>query len=381
MAAAVSSDTPPSNITLTPKMLKRYRPLQPSHAILGNVEDTILSRILKNFFELIGHSDSEEGLDMTRAEDILLRFIRTKEPRGLVLPTNTSGIGGTVRIHHIENTLGFPKQLTDRLVEAARRAYVSVAEDDPSVRDIILHIKDKRLSKPTKIWTRFPTEVNSIDELKGFQNVLYTTFYTVKEDGKKKKAVLVKGRRNILDEAIAGAYIDIVEPDEEVIPTEDGPSEEEPALVFVGELSHKMGLHIEGDGSLVHKGAAPGTSHITLAYQTERGPLFALYPDIILPGEVDMPLVVMAEKLGKLVSKSQDVPYQGDIDVIRSELKELEPTKGKSDALLKNIDKIPKYLLVSKPFKPYARSTYLYASHTKQITGNPMKTLRTIRVK
>lgn len=370
-------------------MSKKYRPLLLSHAILGNTEDTILSRILHNFFELIGHPEVGEGLDMKRAEDVLLGLIRAEEPRGLVLPTHTSGIGGTIHIQHIDNVVGFPKQITDRLVEATRGAYTSAAMDDPSVRDVILEIKNADLAKPTKVWSRFPTEVTSVDELKGFRNIYYTTYYAPQEEGKKKRAVIIKGRRNILDEAIAGSYADITEPSakaeagagaEEAVVDEGVPTEE-PAAVFTKELTRTMGLNIADDGSLTHDGALTGTSLLTLAYQTERGPLLGLYPDMILPGEMDAPIIVMAEKLGKLVSKSQDAPDQGDIDVIRTELKALEPTKGRSNALLGNLDKITEHLLVSKPFKPYARSTYLYASHTAHITGHPMKALRTIRVK
>lgn len=390
MAASKSSDVPPSNITLTPKISSKYRPILLSHAVVGNTEDTILSRTLRNFFEFIGHSDVDTiGMDMTQAEDTLYTLIRAEEPHGLILSKDTGGLGGTVRIGHIENTTGFPKQITDRLVEATRKAYVSASMDDPSVRDVILRIKNVSLAKPTKVWHRYPVEATSPDELKGFRNIFYTTYYTPVEEGKKRRANIIKGRRNIINEAITGAYTDIAEPDSVVTEQPDiveprittSTSSEDPATVFTKELTSSIGISIADDGSLTSTGAVARPSLLTIAYQMERGPLMGLFPDMILPGEVDIPIIVMSEKLGKLVAESQDRPTQGDIDVIRSELKALDPIKGTSGALPKNMDKVTKYLLVSKPFKPYARTTYLYASHTSLTSGHPMKALRTVRVK
>jgi hypothetical protein len=392
MAAAKPTDIPPSNITLTPKVYKKFRPLLLDHAIVGDTKDTILSRVLCNFFELLGEpvwgEKWTQGMGMTRAEDVFYGMVRIKEPRGLVFTKDASGIGGTIRSEHIENTVGFPKQITDRLVEATRRAFVSAATDDPSIREVILYIKNPSLEKPTKVWYRFPTEVTTIDELKGFRNIFYTTYYTPVEEGKKRHQISIKGRRNIINEAIEGAYTDLSEPtDEPVDEDESAPRTppvarpEDPASVFINELPSSIGFTVADDGSLANAGAVARPSLLTVAYQMERGPLLSLFPDMILPGEVDIPVVVMAEKLGKLISESQDRPDQGDIEVIRTELKALDPTKGKSGVLLKNLDKVTEYFLVSRPFKPYARTTYLYASHTSVTAGHPMKALRTVRVK
>jgi len=379
-----TAQPPPKNLVLSSKGKKAYRPLLIERAIAGTADETILARALYIFFEMIGHASAEPIENMQQAEERLVTYVRSLEPEGLVFTRDINGIADTVHTRHIADTVGFPKAVTDRLVESFRQAYVSAARDDTLVRDVILTIKDTKLAKPTTVWYRFPTEVPSTDATKGFQNVLYTMYYKPKKDDKIHGPFRISGRRNILNDAITGAYTDLVggkDPEEPASPAPAPAPTTNPADVFIHELARGLGLRVEDDGGLASTGSAITPSILTTAYQTERAPLLALYSDMVLPGEVDSQVIVTAEKLGKLIAASTSAPEQGDIDVIRSELKALDPKKGKRGALLMNPDAIPTHLLVSKPFRPHARKSYVYASRTSFTAGHAMKPLRAVRVR
>jgi hypothetical protein len=341
--------------------LKAFGSLYPTYAINSEVTDNVLIRVVNkilSLFELEPLTSDNITNPFIFMSNVLYERILKTDKKEIIIPTTDTKL--TSEDLKPRKMGVIPKKIFEFFISIFKDTYLQIAEEDKKVYNSLKKIIDGNYL----IYIRYPDEVDSVSEIKGFDKIYYDSYKL-----KSKKGVRSIRKEKIIHNAIVSAALELDKDEDEHEDEDITTTEVYPGETFVNTIKEDLQIIIEEGGELKKDTLDITPEYLTRAYKTERGSLLSRYPDMILPIEPDEGIIKASELFGKLANKTYKIPKQADLEIIRKDLEEIVPQRARKGAL-----KIPSKLYFGKSKRKniYSASSYLYVKKTKKTGGHSL---------